>query len=142
VYETIIKLRPYFFSLREINETLSLDIKVPSIWKYEAFFIEDGNVRYKVQDKNEKFHLLSLISPPTQEGFDIVTGIAKKIIKFNIEEEEKRKLFDQKIQELRSLFEHESLDKLKEISFLETNGEHNTGDGLAKSGDDEGPKLS
>lgn len=142
MYETIITLRPYFFSLREINETLSLDIKVPAIWKYEMFFSETESVRFKTQDKNEKFHLVSLLSPPTEDGFDNVVRVANKIIKFNIEEEEKRKLFEIKINELKSLFQNESLDKLKEINFLEPNEQHNTGDRMVNKGDGEGPKLS
>ena len=142
MYETIITLRPYFFSLREINETLSLDIKVPAIWKYERFFSDIEPVKFKTQDKNEKFHLVSLLSSPTQDGFDHVIRMAKNIIKFNVEEEEKQKLFEQKINELKSLFQNESLDKLKEINFLEPNEQHNTADRVVNKGDGEGPKLS
>jgi hypothetical protein len=142
VYETIITLRPYFFSLREINETLSLDIKVPAIWKYERFFSDIEPVKFKTQDKNEKFHLVSLLSTPSQDGFDHVIRVAKNIIKFNVEEEEKQKLFEQKINELKSLFQNESLDKLKEINFLEPNGQDNTVAGVVKQGDYKEPKLT
>lgn len=142
MYETIITLRPYFFSLREINETLSLDIKVPAIWKYERFFSDIEPVKFKTQDKNEKFHLVSLLSTPSQDGFDHVIRVAKNIIKFNVEEEEKQKLFEQKINELKSLFQNESLDKLKEINFLEPNGQDNTVAGVVKQGDYKEPKLT
>jgi hypothetical protein len=35
VYELISSLRPYFFSLREIDRNVSLDIKIPGRWNIE-----------------------------------------------------------------------------------------------------------
>ena len=56
------------------------------------------------------------------------------------EEEEKRKLFQSKVKELEQLFQKESLNKLKDINFLETYGqEDETIIGLAIEGDGEGP---
>ena len=43
--------------------------------------------------------------------------LAKEIIKFNIEEEEKRKLFDDMVKQLQNMFMNKSLDDLKNINF-------------------------
>ena len=64
MYELISNLRPYFFSLREIDKNVSLDIKIPSTWRLEhvqQVLNQYKSMTYKVQDKNDKFQLLSLI---------------------------------------------------------------------------------
>ena len=125
IFETIKTLRPYFYSIREIEDNVSLDMKFPVRWKTEY---QDDAVNIIAQDKNEKVNLVSFVTPATKEGYESVINIAQAIIKFNQEEEEKEKLFQQKINELKELFKSESLDKLKEITFTE-NGERkdNTG---------------
>ena len=93
----------------------------------------------KVQDKNEKFTLLSLIANGTQEGYDVVFACALEILTFNKEEEEKQNLFQQKVKELQELFKKESLDTLKDINLLSNYGQEvTTGDGVVEQGDGEG----
>lgn len=131
VFDTIKSLQPYFFSLRELhtmteNPIVSLDIKIPISWRAED--IVDG-LTIHVQDKSTDYKLLSIVNPNTKEGYDIVFSAAKKIIKVNLEEEEKIKLFNQKVEELKTLFLSSPLDKLKEISFdkrLEKDGLRDT----------------
>lgn len=136
MFESIRKLRPYFFSLREIENNVSLDIKLPLTWKYEEIVKPYRLIKTKVQDKNDKFSLLSLVSTSSQEGFDMVFACALEIININKEEEEKQRLFQQKMKELQELFRKESLDKLKGINLLEDYGQEiATGDGMA------GPRI-
>lgn len=119
MFDNIRFLRPYFFSLREIDNNVSLDIKLPVTWKFENIIAQYKSMKFKVQDKSEKFTLVSLISNATADGYEIVFVCAKEIIKINKEVEEKQKLLQSKIKELELLFQHESLDKLREISFIE-----------------------
>ncbi len=116
VFDTISSLRPYFFSLRELGQNVSLDIKLPASWKYEELVKSD--IAIKIQDENEKNRLISIIAPVTKEGYDLVFTTAKKIIKMNQEEEEKIKLFNATVDGLKNLFLNSSLDKLREISFI------------------------
>jgi hypothetical protein len=67
-----------------------------------------------------------LISNATADGYDVVFSCAKEIITTNKEMEEKQKLLQQKIKELEVLFQHQSLDKLKDISFIEDAKQENT----------------
>ncbi len=126
MFDNIRHLRPYFFSLREIDNNVSLDIKLPVTWKIESIISLYKSIKYKVQDKNEKFTLVSLISNATADGYDVVFSCAKEIITTNKEMEEKQKLLQQKIKELEVLFQHQSLDKLKDISFIEDVKQENT----------------
>jgi hypothetical protein len=140
VFESIKSLRPHFHSLREIEGNVSLDIKLPLTWKYEEIVKPYRSIKFKVQDKNEKFTLMSLISMGTQDGYDVVFACASEIINHNKEEEEKQKLFNQKVKELQELFKKESLDKLKDINLMTHYGQEiATSLGMVIEGEDEGP---
>jgi hypothetical protein len=139
VFESIKLLRPHFHSLREIQENVSLDIKLPLTWRYEDVVKPYSSIKIKVQDKNEKFNLISIISQATQNGYDVIFACANEIVTINKEEEEKQRLFQQKVRELQELFKKESLDKLKDINLLDTYGQEDTTSvGLVDEGDGEG----
>ena len=144
MYELISNLRPYFFSLREIERNVSLDLKIPTTWRLEhvqQVVSQYKSMSLKVQDKNDKYQLVSLVSFATQEGYDTARSCATEIIKYNIELEEKDRLFKEKVRELETLFRNESLDKLKEISFIDTYGqEDSTGIRVAEQRDEQGPE--
>jgi hypothetical protein len=126
VFEEIKSLRPHFHSLREVQNNVSLDIKLPLTWRYDDIIKPYSTIVLKVQDKNDKFNLISLVSNATQEGYDVVFACANEIFKINKEEEEKQKLFQQKVKELQELFKTESLDKLKEINLTNNDGQEDT----------------
>jgi len=145
VFENIKSLRPHFHSLREVQNNVSLDIKLPLTWRYDEIVKPYRTITLKVQDKNDKFNLVSLIANATQEGYDVVFACANEVFKYNIEEEEKQKLFNQKVKELQELFKKESLDRLKEINLTDNYGQEDTpslgdieqGDGEGQDGDTE-----
>lgn len=139
MFDNIRALRPHFHSLREVQNNVSLDIKVPLNWTYSEIIKPYSTIQIKEQDKNEKFTLVSLIAQATQGGYDVVFACAIDIINTNREEEEKQKLFQQKVKELQQLFKKESLDKLKDLNILEDYGqEDTTGDGVVEQGTGEG----
>ena len=119
VYNIVKSLKPYFFSLREIKDDVSLDLKLPTNWEWDGLSAIKKDVPFviKIQDQKETTVLISLISPATVEGYDVVFTYAKGIISFNREKEEKSRLFNQRVEELKTLFLSTPLDKLKDISF-------------------------
>ena len=154
MYELISNLRPYFFSLREIERNVSLDIRIPTNWKLEHIqeVVEQyKSMTFKVQDKNDKFQLVSLIALASAEGYNTARSCAIEIIKYNIELEEKEKLFQEKqrqlqeeyqnkFKDLQDQFKNEPLDKLKGIKIQKENGETDkAGPGLVEPRDGEGP---
>jgi hypothetical protein len=139
MFDSIRFLRPYFFSLREIENNVSLDIKLPVTWKFETIISQYKSVKFKVQDKNEKFTLVSIICNATAEGYETAFSCAKNIITINKENEEKQKLLQSKIKELEMLFQHQSLDKLRDLSFIENaRQEDTTGIRMVDEGGGEG----
>jgi hypothetical protein len=122
MYELIASLRPYFFSLREVEKNVSLDLRIPSKWRLENIqhiVSQYKSVAIKVQDKNDKVQLVSLIAVANEDGYDTGRTCALEIIKYNIELEQKEILFKEKVKELENLFKNESLDKLKDLTFIE-----------------------
>ncbi len=139
MFESIKSIRPHFHSLREIQNNVSLDIKLPLNWNFENIVKQYKSIQTKVQDKNDKFTLLSIVSQATQDGYDVVFACAIEIIKLNYEEEEKQRLFREKVKQLEELFKSESLDNLKEINLFDKNGQKDsTGIGLVEQGDEQG----
>lgn len=139
MFDLIRKLRPYFFSLREIDNNVSLDIKLPLSWKYEELVKQYKSVKLKIQDKNDKVTLLSLVATATQDGYDVVFTCALEIVIFNKEEEEKQILFQRKVKELQELFKKEPLDKLKTLNLIDEYGQENTpSQRMVGEGDGEG----
>ena len=139
MFESIKTLRPHFHSLREIEGNVSLDIKLPLTWRYEDIIKPYRSIKVKVQDKNEKFNLVSLISAGTQDGYDVAFACALEILQINKDEEEKQKLFQQKVKELQELFKKETLDKLKDINLFSEYGQEITPSiGVVGEGDSEG----
>jgi hypothetical protein len=104
---------------------------------------ESTPFKIKVQDAKESTTLISLISPSTVEGYDVVFKYAKAIITFNKEKEEKSRLFSQRVEELKTLFLSSPLEKLKDITFdkfLEKDElRDKPGAREIKLGDEEGP---
>ena len=73
----------------------------------------------------------------------MVFACANEIVNVNKEEEEKQRLFQQKVKELQELFKKESLDKLKEINLINNDGqEDTTSDGDIPEGSGEGSEGS
>lgn len=152
MYDLIANLRPYFFSLREIDKNVSLDLKIPASWKLEhiqKITSQYKSIALKVQDKNEKFYLISFVTIANEEGYNTARVCATEVITFNQELIEKEKLFKEKmvelekefkykIDELQKIFAKESLDKLKELN-LENDEEDSTRNRLVEQGDEEGP---
>ena len=145
MYNIIKSLKPHFWSLREIQENVSLDLKLPVKWKYDGLEYKNHEIPFaiKVQDKKTEHTLVSLISPATVDGYEMVFNYAKTIITTNVEEEEKLKLFNEKMGELKELFLKSPLDKLRDISFKETEDElpATSGNGKIKLGDEKGPSA-
>lgn len=153
MYELISELRPYFFSLREIKQNVSLDIRIPITWKLEhvdQVVTQYKSMTYQVQDKTDKYILISLVSEATQDGYNTARMCATEIINHNKELEEKERLFKEiqkqlqdeyhkKIKELQDQFKSEPLEKLKDVILKEDGQKNTTGDDLVGEGNEERP---
>lgn len=120
MYKEIAELRPYFFSIREFNSTeVSLDVKLPLSWEASLNVTKHPNIRFKEQDRNEQTKLMSFVSQKTEIGYKELFECVKGIITFNMDKERKERLLEEKINELKKLFQEKDLNSLEGLKFNE-----------------------
>jgi hypothetical protein len=116
LYQEFSALLPYLQSVRKIKNYLSFDISLPNSWKVPKKFAEEDKIlEQDSSTPNER--LFSYVTEITEEGVQKVHSNIKNIIKYNLEREEKDRLFETKVNELKVLFEKQNLEKLKGLYF-------------------------
>ena len=109
-------LFPYLQSVRKIKTYLTFDVSFPNTWKLTKKFVNEEKVMEQTTTiPNER--LFSFVSEITEEDVEKVSGNIQNIIKYNLEREEKEKLFDSKVNELKMIFEKQNLSNLKSLHF-------------------------
>jgi hypothetical protein len=69
------------------------------------------------ESSDSESKIISFVSEVVEDKVDIIENIITEIIKYNIEREEKEKLFRYKVQELKEIFSKQKLDNLKNLKF-------------------------
>jgi ATP-dependent Lon protease len=87
----------------------------PNTWSILKNHTKDIEVIKSDGDENKV--VISFVTPFKEESIDKIEDSIKNIVKYNIEREEKEKLFKNKVQELKSIFENQKLDNLKSLKF-------------------------
>jgi len=116
LYKEFSILFPYLQSVRKIKTYLTFDVCFPNTWKLPKKFVNEEKVMEQTTTiPNER--LFSFVSEITEEDVEKVSGNIQNIIKYNLEREEKEKLFDSKVNELKMIFEKQNLSNLKSLHF-------------------------
>jgi|TARA_B100000700_G_C14978244_1_gene824973 hypothetical protein len=118
MFEEIKKIGKYFYSLRQYNELLILDLKLPKVWEAEKLAQFYGEkVQFKLGDSSDTAQLVSLYAEFTGEGLNNLLKTSENIIKWNRDREEKRELLEQKRLELEKIFESNKVESLRDLDF-------------------------
>ena len=116
IYKEFNDLYPYIQSVRKLKNYLSFDMSFPVTWKLPKKYVkEDSVIENESNDKNKR--LLSFVSQFEEKSINNIVDNVKSIIKFNKELEAKEKLFNDKVTELKTLFEKQNLQSLNELKF-------------------------
>ena len=116
LFEEFFILYPYLTSVRKLKTYLTFDMSFPNTWILPKKYINENQVvENETQSKTNRS--LSFVSEFSQESVDAIIESIKSIIKYNKEREEKEKLFETKVMELKNLFDKENLGDLKELQF-------------------------
>ena len=109
-------LLPYLQSVRTIKEYLSFDILFPSEWKIPKKYVDEQRV---VEQETTKAgsRFFSFVCEINETEFERISNNIKSIIKYNLDREAKDKLFEDKVNELKSIFEKQNLNNLKNLKF-------------------------
>jgi hypothetical protein len=116
LFDEIQSLIPYLVSIRIIENVISIDVSIPSDWKIPKRLVDEKSI-LEDQSPDENFRFFSFVGEITQENFTNLYASIKNIIKYNKDREEKEKLFQEKVNELKSYFDKQSLDEIKKIKF-------------------------
>ena len=122
LYNEISPLFPYLNSVRKLKNYLSFDVSFPESWKLPKKFIdEDKIVQQESPTQNEKS--FSFVSEINESEIEKLTNNILNIINYNIEREEKERLFQSKVEELKNVFEKQTLKDLQNLKFdIKLNG--------------------
>lgn len=116
IYKEFNDLYPYIQSVRKLKNYLSFDMSFPRSWKIPKKYVkEDSVLESDSTDKNQR--LISFVSQFEEKSINHIADNIKNIIKFNKELEAKEKLFNDKVNELKNLFEKQNLQSLNELKF-------------------------
>jgi len=116
LYKEFSTLFPYLQSVRKIKTYLSFDISFPNTWKLPKKFVNEEKVmEQSSQIPNER--LFSFVCEITEDDIETISSNIQSIIKYNLDREEKEKLFETKVNELKTIFEKQNLNNLKNLQF-------------------------
>lgn len=106
----------YLKQMRKLDTYICFDMIFPNTWKIpKRFIIEDKFLNQGAID--DKSIGLSFISEFNELSINTVQSNILGIINYNLEREEKERLLNLKINELKTIFDKQSLDSLKELKF-------------------------
>ena len=116
LYKEFSGLFPYLQSVRKIEKYLSFDVAFPLSWRLPKKYVEEDKLMEQ-ESKLPDHRFFSFVSEINEEGVEKTTQNLQNIIKYNLEREEKDKLFQNKVDELKNIFEKQNLSNLKSLKF-------------------------
>lgn len=106
----------YLHQIRRIEDYLIFDMYFPNSWKIlKKFVIEDKFLNMGTVD--EGLMGMSFVSEIDEDKITLTQNNIIGIINYNLEREQKEMLLETKINELKGIFEKQSLDSLKSLKF-------------------------
>ena len=100
IYKEFTILFPYLQSVRKLKSYLSFDIEFPDTWKLPKKFVNEEKV-IENQKSNTGHRSFSFVSEFSEKLVDETIFNIKNIIAYNKEREEKERLFQIKVYELK-----------------------------------------
>lgn len=114
--EFIEKTKNYLKSVRILKDYVSFDLIFKKTWVLTKE-IKKGVEIIKEGSFDDDRVVISFVSKIDKDDIQMVEEVVDKIIRFNIEREEKERLFKTKVDELKSIFANKQLEDLKNLKF-------------------------
>jgi len=113
--EFIDKTKKYLKSVRVLKNYVSFDMTFSNSWIMLKKAPE--GIEILQTENNDGVTVTSFVCENERALINIVETTIETIISTNIEREEKERLFKNKVQELKGIFEKENLESLKSLKF-------------------------
>ena len=115
LYKEIEHIVDYCSSIRKLKTYLSFDMIFPATWNVLKSQVDETKTVFNKSD--DKGKNISFVSEINEEAISDTISKIETVIKYNKEKEEKEKLFKEKVNELKNLFEKGGLEDLKNLKF-------------------------
>lgn len=115
LYREIEKIVEYNVSIRKLKNYLSFDMIFPASWTVLKSQVDETKTVFNKSD--DKGKNISFVAEISEESISQTIANIETVINYNKEKEEKERLFKEKVNELKSLFEKGGLEDLKNLKF-------------------------
>jgi hypothetical protein len=115
-YTEFLPLFPYLQSIRKLKDYLSFDVRFPTTWKIPKKYVDEDKV-LEQQNTDSSHRIFSFVGEINEQSLEIISNNIINIVKYNLEREEKEKLFQAKVEELKSVFDKQNLKSLHNLKF-------------------------
>jgi hypothetical protein len=116
MYKELSDIFPYLISIRKLENYVSLDIEFPSTWKLPKKYVNPETTVEQPATKAD-VRCFSFATQFDETQIIQIFQNVKGIISWNREREMKEKLLQDKVDELKSFFDKNSLDSLQHLQF-------------------------
>lgn len=106
----------YLVSIRNLEGYIAIDIEFPNTWKLLKKYVDETKVVEQKIDKANK-RLFTFATNFEEREIEKIIENIKNIIEYNKEREEKEKLFESKVAELKQFFSNTKLSDLQTLTF-------------------------
>jgi hypothetical protein len=115
LYKEIENIVDYCSSIRRLKTYLSFDMIFPTTWNILKSQVDETKTVFNKSD--DKGKNISFVSEINEESISDTISKIETVINYNKEKEEKERLFKEKVNELKNLFEKGGLEDLKNLKF-------------------------
>ena len=115
LYKEIEHIVDYCSSIRKLKTYLSFDMIFPATWNVLKSQVDETKTVFNKSD--DKGKNISFVSEINEEAISETISNIETVINYNKEKEEKERLFKEKVNELKNLFEKGGLEDLKNLKF-------------------------
>jgi len=115
-YKTISDILPNLHSVRKLEEFLSFDMLFPKGWSIPKKLVDENNL-VESESPQSDMRLISFIGKINDSDLEKTLKIVKTVVKYNKDREIKETMFQDKVKELKTLFEKSNLDDLNRLEF-------------------------
>lgn len=131
-YQELSVIQPYLQSVRKLKNYLSVDVNFPNTWKLPKKYVPENSV-IENESTLKDHRCFSFVYVFEEKLIEEMLININGVIKFNKEREEKEKLFESKVSELKQIFDKQNLENLKNLSFELTEKKLSLDDELTES---------
>ena len=131
-YQELAVIHPYLQSVRKLKNYLSIDVNFPTTWKLPKKYVPDNSV-VENESTLKDHRCFSFVSAFEEKLVEDMLINLNGVIKCNKEREEKERLFESKVSELKQIFDKQNLENLKNLSFELTEKKLSLDDELTES---------